>query len=506
MPGLHDAIVPFRNDDNIGIGIDSASGDRRSLVVNPVTGKPQGARGSTSVFNITRIFQTSELETALNIDADASAGIASFAGVSARFNFGKQMKVQNSSLFMVVTAFVQLASESIEAPTIADTPPGAGASSMVDNPKVFLQRYGDMFVRSFQRGGFFVGVLQINTASSSEAEQVAASLEGAYDLISGDASTKLQTVASKYQSQLFVHQYSEGGVILQIDDQHNPLQLLSSVGAFLKSFQDQPEDVAAAFNCSLAPVAIAAGPLPPNEADREHARDVIVECAKRRSATMDQLNLVQFISDHNSDYDFSNCAMGTITKAIVGFQSDLDIIAGCASEAINHTSAQAEMPPQYAASRTPPVTYPTALPNPLPTRTPGAPNTTVDGIWRPDDNSFDVSQLDIVSTGPGQADVVVTFRHGQNAPIVKQTTATLDVGANMYRTPEIIKQVFEIPVDPDDPGGDFMDQNDLQKVAFSNAIVDNKINVIQTVVGQVNVPAPVSEENLDTMFTRQLRG
>lgn len=377
MPGLHDALVPFRLDDNIGIGIDSASGDRKSLVVNPVTGQPQGARGSTSEFNIARIFQTSDLETALNIDAAASAGIASFAGVSARFNFAKQMKVQSSSLFMVVTAFVQLASESIEAPALADTPPGAGAASMVDNPTVFLQRYGDMFVRSFQRGGFFVGVLQIDTASSSEADQVAASLEGSYDLISGTASTKLQTVASQYKSQLFVHQYSEGGVILQIDDQHDPLLLLGSVGAFLRSFQDQPENVAAAFNCSLAPTEIASGPLPPNEADREHARDVIVECAKRRSATMDHLNLIQFISDHNSNYDFSNCPMDTITKTIVGLQSDLDIIARCASEAINHTSAQALMPPQYAQSLTPPVPYPTDLPNPLPTRKQGAA-----GLWQ----------------------------------------------------------------------------------------------------------------------------
>jgi hypothetical protein len=376
MAALHDAIVPFRDNDNIGIGVDSSSGDRKGLVVNPVTGTPKDAGGSTSEFSIIRIFQTSDLETALNIDADASAGIAAFAGGSARFDFAKQMQVQSSSLFMAITARVQLASESIDVPTLADQPAGGGASSMGDNPSIFSQRYGDMFVRSFQRGGFYVGVLQIDATSSSEADQIAASLGGSYGLFSADASAKLQNVSSQYRSQLFVHQYSEGGTILQINDQHDPAQLVASVNTFLKSFQDTPDAVAVPFNCSLSPVTIAAGPLPLNDVQRQTARDVIVECAKRRSETMDLLNLVQFISDHNSEYDFSNCPMATITTSIVGFQSDLDVIARCASNAIDHPEGAA-MPADFANHLTPPpsVPYPTALPSPLPVRPAAAPAT-----------------------------------------------------------------------------------------------------------------------------------
>lgn len=408
MAALHDAIVPFRDNDDIGIGIDSSSGDRKGLVVNPVTGTPKDAGGSTSEFNIIRISSTSDLESSLNIDADASAGIAAFAGGSARFSFAQQMKIQSSSLFMAVTARVQLASESIDVPALADQPAGGGAASMVDNPGVFAERYGDMFVRSFQRGGFFVGILQIDTTSSSEAEQIVASLQGSYGLFSADASTKLQSVASQYKSQLFVHQYSEGGSILQINDQNDPTQLVQSVSTFLKSFQDNPSAVAVPFNCSLAPATIAAGPLPPNDVDRQHARDVIVECARRRSATMDLLNLVQFISDNNSEYDFSSCPMTTITKSIVGFQSDLDVIAKCASSAIDHPEAAA-MPADFVSRLTPPpaAPYPTALPNPLPVRKPAAaPPTGPDlrhfiGTWKNTNlqgylSSITLSQLDAI--------------------------------------------------------------------------------------------------------------
>jgi hypothetical protein len=399
MAALHDAIVPFRDNDNIGIGVDSTSGDRKGLVVNPVTGTPKDAGGSTSEFNIIRIFQTSDLETALNIDANASAGIAAFAGGSARFDFAKQMQVQSSSLFMAITALVRLASESIDVPTLADQPAGGGAASMVDNNDVFAQRYGDMFVRSFQRGGFYVGVLQIDTTSSSEADQIAASLGGSYELFSATASTKLQTVSSQYQGQVFVHQYSEGGTILQIGG--DPTQLVASVSTFLQSFQNTPDAVAVPFNCSLAPVTIAAGPLPPNDEQRGFAREVLVECAQRRSATMDLLNLVQFISDHNSEYDFSTCPMATITNSIVGFQSDLDIIAKCASNAIDHPLA-ALMPAEFASHLTPPVAFPTNPPNPLPVRKPVAPATGPDlsrfvGTWN---NTNSQGHISVITLAP----------------------------------------------------------------------------------------------------------
>jgi hypothetical protein len=59
------------------------------------------------------------------------------------------------------------------------------------------------------------------------------------------------------------------------------------------------------YSVTLAPLTIAEGPLPPNTADIEHAQDVLVLCAKKRSQILDQINLLSFILAHQSSYDWT---------------------------------------------------------------------------------------------------------------------------------------------------------------------------------------------------------
>src|SRR5438045_9767023 len=100
--------VPVRDGYNFGVGADLLSGEPRnqsvsSDVINTVSGGNQG-----SGIVVQRIRRTQELEELLGIDAEASFGSASFAGSSARFNFAKACKVESSSLFMAITARVEL--------------------------------------------------------------------------------------------------------------------------------------------------------------------------------------------------------------------------------------------------------------------------------------------------------------------------------------------------------------------------------------------------------------
>jgi|GEM_PF-5524880 len=368
---LHDATKPYGVGDNVGLGFDLNSGDLMNTVVQGTLSTPVGAGGAITSFEVARILTTSDLETQLGVDAEASYGLASFgAGISARFSFSKRMKVQTSSLFMAVRAQVSLPTQSLDnVSLIPDT-----SALLVGNADQFAAHYGNMFIRNLIRGGLFVGVLRVDTSTTDQSNEIAGQLSGSYGLFSADVETKFQQVSQNFQASIFIDEYSEGGPInLAIDNPGDPLQLIANVKAFLQSFQNSPDAVAVPYTVSLAPISLANGPLPPNAADVQHAQDVIMECVKRRSATMDSLNLLQFIVDNPARFDFTNSVpLDKIQAAVSGFQNDLDLIARCASAAMNN-SENTLMPPDFA-TKNGITTYPTLLPGPLPVRAVAAPS------------------------------------------------------------------------------------------------------------------------------------
>ena len=132
-------------------------------------------------------------------------------------------------------------------------------------------------------------------------------------------------------------------------------------------------------------MAIAIGPPPLNVADIQHAQDVLVFCAHRRSAVLGQLNLMQFIADNSSRFDYpAGSSPALIQAAVSGLQADVDLIAECASSAIN-SPATTVMPGDYAAQRS--IVFPQgkmpevmAVPKPgTPPPTPAAGSTVMTG-------------------------------------------------------------------------------------------------------------------------------
>lgn len=260
--------VPFKNDYNFGVGADLATGSPMGKVVNAPAVPVEQATGKTVHFQVQRIQSTEELEQALGIDAEASYGCGAFgAGVSARFSFAKKAKIQTSSLFMSVTAQVEL-----EFLSIADPILSPDARTLMDRPDVFAMRYGNVFVRGIGRGGLFTGWLRVETASSQQSEEIAAELQGSYGLFSAEAQSKFKSLQEKYRTSAYLDFYHEGGPVdLRISDFTNPLELLENANRFLESFNTDAAAVARPYFATLAPVTIAQGPLPPNSADLEHA-------------------------------------------------------------------------------------------------------------------------------------------------------------------------------------------------------------------------------------------
>ena len=349
--------VPVRGGYNFGVGVDLLSGAAMNQPVsNAVINSISHAEGATVKLTVQRVQTTHDLEQALGISAEASYGSPTFgAGISGRFDFVKSAKVQSNSLFMTVTVTVKLKTLSIDAPFLVPE-----AAKLVDNPPVFAQRFGNAFIRTMERGGIYIGVLRIDTSSSEESESISAELKGAYGLFSADAKTKFSSVEKQFSSDIFVQMYHEGGPVnLTIKDPTNPLELLTNADLFLNSFLVDPDKHAVPYLVSLAPITIATGPLPLNEKDLEHAQDVMRFCAERRSILLDQLNLLQLIVDSPFRYDFSNgSSLAEIAAAAADTQSDLNLIAKCASAAINSPSG-ALFPTPFATAKG--TTFPSAV-------------------------------------------------------------------------------------------------------------------------------------------------
>ena len=256
--------VPYKKGYDFGIGVDLASGSPMNKVVGSAYSGVESALGATTQFEVTRIYSTSELETKLGIGVEVSFGCGLFGSVSARFDFAKSSKIQSSSLFMTITASVELAFNSIDEPTLTQE-----AGQLANQPPLFANRYGNMFVRGVGRGGLFVGVIQIDTSSSEDSRAIAGELEGSYLLFSASAKTKFEELKKKYHSEILVKVYHEGGPVdLSMKDLSDPAELYEMLQLWLKSFQDHPEQNARPYYVTLAPIAIANGPRPPDEASR----------------------------------------------------------------------------------------------------------------------------------------------------------------------------------------------------------------------------------------------
>jgi len=343
--------VPWIPGYDVGVGADLASGSPMNSPVKPEATPVDQASGATIDLQIQRISSTEELERALGVDVEASYGCASFGpSMSARFSFAKNSKVQASSLFMSVTARVQLEFLSIDTPHLTDK-----AAEVIGDPGLFEARYGNMFVRGIGRGGLFVGVLRIDTGSSEESMNISAELEGSYGLFSAEAKTKFSEVQKRYKNEVFVRQYQEGGPKdLTIDDPTDPLRLLENANKFLAGFggdQEAVAKVAVPFFVTLAPTTIAEGPLPPNPAEIQKAQDVLLFCARKRSALLDQLNMLEYITDNPGKFEFAApvdapAVQAAATKA----QEDLLLLADCASAAIADRPS-AKYPEQFATDK-----------------------------------------------------------------------------------------------------------------------------------------------------------
>jgi hypothetical protein len=109
-----------------------------------------------------------------------------------------------------------------------------------------------MFVRGIDRGGFFCAVMRLDTSDSDKAEQISTELSGAYALFSADAKTTVENIQRKYNSEVSISVYHEGGptglIMNTLDD---PSQFYGMFQTWLKSFVDDPKHMSVPYSATL---------------------------------------------------------------------------------------------------------------------------------------------------------------------------------------------------------------------------------------------------------------
>jgi hypothetical protein len=359
---LQNITVPHIPGYDFGVGVDRLSGSAMNQVVQPAPSPPTQASGITHSFDVSQITSTADLQRKLDIDINASAGCALFGpSASDRFKFMQQSTVHSATLFMAITATVRAADLSIDH-CVLTGPAGKFTGGQAN----FEAEYGNMFCRTCSRGGLFVGLMKIEVFDSQAMSDVANSLHGAYGFFSADAKTNFTSAVQRHSAAVSCSIYSEGGPNIEMHGTTDPLELLGNANKWMAAMQD-PDHNAVPYKWTLSPVTIAEGPPQPNPIDIQNAQDILSQCARERTHLLDQLNTLEWYRDHADKYDWTSTQVtpDAVTKAAAATQTDLDVVARCASKAIDDPKS-AQWPADFAAEQHPPVPYGATVPAPLP--------------------------------------------------------------------------------------------------------------------------------------------
>ena len=378
MDLMDQVLVPHLRGYDYGIGVRSATASPVALGVKGTPEPPKGASGSTVSFSLHRAQTTDDLERYLGVSADVSGGIGLF-GAGARFGFAQSCGVQASSLVLILTSRVDKAFCQIREPTLTKD---AAELASRGQYEAFAEVYGDMFVRGMTTGGQFFGIYRIDTKSEASRQRIEVALQGAYGPIKAEAALGVSNTCNAENASVYVDARWSGGNVTQ-QSPTTPEELLTAIRQWESTVRDAPEP----FEVSLAPYIIARG-APREGWNREHLmrqREALTECARSRSRTIDDLNLVNYILDpaHTSEFLFGlsvpdPSALSDLREKL---SEDLEILNKAANWAIQKPK-EALSPELFAQKRDGKPNYRhTVLPPNMP-RHETISAASIEGVWK----------------------------------------------------------------------------------------------------------------------------
>jgi hypothetical protein len=168
-------------------------------------------------------------------------------------------------------------------------------------------------------------------------------LSFAYGLqVDADVRVKIAETLKTANARIDARYIFDGGEVKTRVTSSDPLKAIEQLYQAMDEWTDSVQQKPKAYSVTLAPYFIALGPTPPNIAEIENQRDVLIRCAKLRSQTMDKLNLIDYIldPDHIGEFEFvpppPDGAGPDLPALQANLAGDLNVIAETASFAINN--------------------------------------------------------------------------------------------------------------------------------------------------------------------------
>jgi hypothetical protein len=198
------------NDEEIGMGFDSASGLAIGTALEGFTVEDNKTAPGMEVLSSVSIVNThEEMQDQLGMSFEAQ-GRYGFFSASAKANFSSSTKFNSSSTFLVARCVVQNPFQRGKGFTVSQK---AQELLNANNTEAFKRAFGDSFVRGLQTGGEFYAVIRITSTSTEKQSELGVALQaemngltaggsfkGAFNTANQSASTRSEFTATMYQN------------------------------------------------------------------------------------------------------------------------------------------------------------------------------------------------------------------------------------------------------------------------------------------------------------------
>jgi hypothetical protein len=323
----------FREFMDYGLGIDDASGNIRARAVDhgdPVPVPETG--GQTVLFRLHKSETVEDVHKAIGLSVDGAAAYGLFAA-SDKFDFAESSNFQTYSLFLVVAITVTNTSRHILDEKLVDAGKTLLGQGTDAGNKRFREEFGDIYIKGVETGGEFMAIVEIETRSDQEKQDISNKLEaggffgvGGADLASTFTSNFAQVTSN---ATLNINSFQRGG------EGEGAVQQIS-VGALIekaRTFAIQVMQRPVSYRVQTQDYLALDLPTPPNVIDLQNAKDVLQRYETQRATLLQALNDANYVMSHSDQFEpFSADAL---TKFTQGISTSLNNISKSASSCVN---------------------------------------------------------------------------------------------------------------------------------------------------------------------------
>lgn len=213
-----------------GVGINSVTGEVLGRGIEPGTVETIANAGGMEVSSdLLMINSQEEFQQSLDISTSVNGQYGLFSG-NAKFDFSSRIGYQSESTFLVARVVVKNAFTQVLTPRFTPV-----TTKLIENGQWdrFREQAGDVFVRGFETGGEFYGVIEISSSVRTAQQKISAQLQLKYGMplagAKADTSMELETHERQAETRITVNVFQNGG---KGDD------AISDVDSMLKRYKE----------------------------------------------------------------------------------------------------------------------------------------------------------------------------------------------------------------------------------------------------------------------------